>query len=128
MNEIEAEPYLLETSLAVNLIRAGQVAPAGACISVLTLAELNNGAAKSRNPKKERERINHSVGFAKIITISEQTATIYSEKWRELDVRGAHIKIHDLWNAALAIELGIALHGCDHHFERVSHLKYVHIK
>jgi predicted nucleic acid-binding protein len=128
VSESPAQPYLLETSVAVKLIRAGLVAAPGACISEFTLTELNVGAAKQRNPDVEQKRISRSVGFARIIKMTERTMAIYTEIWIELEKKGQLFKVHhDLWNAALAIELGIPLHGCDRHFERISQLKYVHI-
>ena len=46
MSEPVIQSYLLETSAAIKMIRAGVVAAPGVCISIITFAELNNGAAK----------------------------------------------------------------------------------
>jgi predicted nucleic acid-binding protein len=127
VSEPDPQSYLLETSVAVNLIRSGLVAAPGACVSEFTLTELRVGAAKHSSPELEEQRIQHSIGFARIIKMTERTVAIYAEIWIELEQQGQRIKVHDLWNAALAIELDIPLHGCDRHFERIPRLKYVHI-
>ena len=80
-----------------------------------------------RDPQLEQNRIKRCLGLAPIIKLSENTALIYTAKWIELENSGQQIGVHDLWNAALAIELDIPLHGCDRHFKRISGLKYVHV-
>ena len=127
MSSGESWRRLLDTSAVIKLMREQLAAPPHTCVSVITHGELRAGAIKSRDPERELQRIDSTLAGTRLLAPTAATIAVYAEIWLELELKGRRINANDLWNAALAIEHDLELHGLDQHFEHISRLRYVRV-
>lgn len=108
-------------------MREQRAAPPNTCVSVITRGELRGGAIKSREPERELKRIELTLAGTRLLAPTAATIAVYADIWLELELKGRRINANDLWNAALAIEHDLELHGRDQHFGHISKLRYVRV-
>jgi tRNA(fMet)-specific endonuclease VapC len=93
-------------------------------ISSITLAELEYGAAKSAQPKKNREALEEFVSPLDIATFDRDAAEAYGRIRAVLERKGLPIGAMDMLIAAHALSLGVNLvTNNETEFQRVSGLR-----
>jgi tRNA(fMet)-specific endonuclease VapC len=93
-------------------------------ISSITLAELEYGAAKSAQPKKNREALEEFVSPLDIATFDRDAAEAYGRIRAALERKGLPIGAMDMLIAAHALNLGVNLvTNNETEFRRVSGLR-----
>jgi len=109
---------MLDTNICIYIIkrkpqsvlqrfRAFQVGDIG--ISAITLAELEYGAAKSAQLRKNRETLKQFVSTLDVAAFDSQATEVYGDIRAELERRGRPIGAMDLLIAAHALSLGVRL-------------------
>ncbi len=78
-------------------------------ISVITLAELEYGASKSREPARNREALEQFVSPLEIAAFNRQATIAYGQTRALLEKRGRPIGSMDLLIAAHALSLNVRL-------------------
>ena len=110
--------YLLDTNICIYIAnehpksvrarfertKSGEVG-----ISVVTLAELAFGAAKSGRPELNRRRIEVFRSQLTVLDLTSEVAQIYGALRAELERRGTLIGPHDLLIAAQALQEKLVL-------------------
>ena len=92
-------------------------------VSLVTIGELEFGAAKSARPDWNRARIATSLAPFRRITIDDTTARTYGEVEAALRKKGRPIPSNDVWIAAIALQHTLSLVTRDGHFAEVAGLK-----
>lgn len=128
MNLAPAEPHLLDSSAVIHLVRSGRVAAPGAFVGFATLAELEVGIVRAADSRREQERVIAALGASPTLFPTKKTVRRYGETMAYLQRTGQTIPHNDVWNAALALEHGVALLGDDEHFRRVPGLRYLPVR
>ena len=109
---------MLDTNICIYIINARPVSvierfkgsAAGEIgISVVTLAELEYGAAKSSQPKRNREALRQFLMPLEVAIFDSAAALAYGGTRSPLEKRGAPIGAMDLLIAAHAISLEVTL-------------------
>ena len=78
-------------------------------ISVITLAELQYGASKSSQPKRNHEALQQFVSPLLVADFDRRASGVYAELRPKLERRGRPIGAMDLLIAAHALSLGVPL-------------------
>ena len=78
-------------------------------ISVITLAELEYGAEKSAQPRRNREALKQFILPLEVAAFDAEATTAYGRARTALERRGTPIGAMDLLIAAHAISLGVTL-------------------
>jgi tRNA(fMet)-specific endonuclease VapC len=109
---------MLDTSICMYLIKRRPQSlldrfrsfPVGAIgISVITLAELQYGACKSSQPKKNREALEQFLSPLEVAALDRQATVAYGTVRAALERKGRPIGAMDLLIAAHALSLGVRL-------------------
>ncbi len=94
-------------------------------ITFVTLAELDLGFLKARNPLAAFQRGMEVLRGVPMLHGSGRTPAFYAGVYLDLEQRGTMIPVNDIWIAALAIEAGLPLLARDEHFSRVRNLSVI---
>lgn len=108
---------MLDTNIAIYVIKrrplevlatfnakAGQM-----CVSSITLAELNHGAEKSRQPEHNQRQVDDFVSRLEVLEYGGGAAAHYGDIRAELERRGLIIGVNDLHIAGHARSEGLVL-------------------
>jgi tRNA(fMet)-specific endonuclease VapC len=130
---VNAPRLLLDTDICIyvarhrpeSVISRFQRLHAGeAVISVVTLGELQFGAALSRNPAQARAAIEEFIAAIPAVSLPEAAAEHYGVLRAQLEQRGQPIGGNDLWIAAHARAAELVLvTSNDKEFRRIPELK-----
>jgi tRNA(fMet)-specific endonuclease VapC len=109
--------YMLDTNLCIRVLRDRPPglrerfnAEAGAlCVSVVTLAELMYGAAKSNRPEAMRQDVERLMARLEALPFDAAAAAHYGDIRADLERRGAVIGPYDLMIAGHARSLGLTV-------------------
>jgi len=125
--------YLLDTNLCIALIRRTSegaerrlVAQAvtDVAISALTVAELEYGVARSRQPRLDADRLERFLQPLQIVGFDDGAAAAYGPARAALEKEGVMIGPIDMLLAAQALSLGVTLvTNNTQEFRRVKGLK-----
>ena len=125
--------FLLDTNICIYIIKNKppqvlakfeQIDPSFLGISIITLAELEYGAAKSSNPRKNYQIIEDFVRYLDIFDWDRQVSRIYGEIRADLRKKGTPIGLLDTQIAAHCLSLDrILVTNNVREFERVPGLK-----
>lgn len=121
--------YLLDTNVCIRYIngrspnvrnKLASVPRANVCVSIITVAELYYGSAKSQSPQKSRQKQQEFLQPIQTVLFDEQAAVLYGEVRSHLSRQGTPIGANDLLIAstALAHQLTLITHNV-REFERV---------
>ena len=110
--------YLLDSNICIAMIR-GRSAPVVAKlrrhrigsvgISTITLAELQYGVAKSRDPERNAVALAHVVAPLEVMPFDDRASASYGELRADLERAGTPIGPLDTLIAAHALALGVTL-------------------
>lgn len=123
--------YLLDTNILIDHIRGKReikidVLEEGCTVSIITLAELYYGAAKSNDPKKTFTIVRKlllDLGL-QVRTLDEETVFEFGKIKAELEVKGTRLEDFDLLIAATAKAENLILVTKNlRHFKRITGLK-----
>ena len=122
---------LLDTDTCIGLLKAvpSVVEKWTACnercaVFLMSFGELCYGAAKSRNPEAERERVWRLVNVLDSVGISRAEMMRFGQIKAELEAAGKRIDDADVIIAATAIENDMTLvTGNTKHFDRIDGLR-----
>ena len=125
--------FMLDTNICIYIINEKPPSVVGRFrsfaigdigISAITLAELEYGAAKSTQPKRNREALEQFISPLEVGAFDAKATNAYGRIRTTLEKRGTPIGAMDLLIAAHAITLGATLiTNNKREFERVSGLK-----
>jgi tRNA(fMet)-specific endonuclease VapC len=125
--------FLLDTNICIYIIKNKppqvlakfeQIDPSVLGISIITLAELEYGAAKSSNPRKNYQIIEDFVRYLDVFDWDRQVSRIYGEIRADLRKKGTPIGLLDTQIAAHCLSLDrILVTNNVREFERVPGLK-----
>jgi tRNA(fMet)-specific endonuclease VapC len=87
------------------------------------LGELYYGAYRSTRPEKHLAQIKRFLAAVEVLTPDKETSVLYGKIATALSLAGTPIPQNDIWIAALALQTGLPLATCDHHFDHVSGLR-----
>lgn len=88
-------------------------------IPVIVIGEFRNGIAQSRHQSEYESWMDTHLPDFLILSITEETASVYSDLRVELKRRGRPIPANDAWIAALALQHRLAVLSRDTHFDSV---------
>ena len=103
--------YLLDTNICIHLINMRPASvldairskhPDEISISSITIAELNYGAERSRNPHQNRIAILEFLIPFSLLDFDQRAASSYGKIWKELESKGTPIGPMDLLLASQA--------------------------
>jgi tRNA(fMet)-specific endonuclease VapC len=124
--------FLLDTNICIYIIKQKppsvlakfeQIDGGALGISIITLAELEYGAAKSSNPEKNYQVIEDFVRYLDIFNWDHQASRIYAETRANLEKKGTPIGLLDTQIAAHCLSLNrILVTNNEREFLRVSGL------
>lgn len=124
---------MLDTNICIYLIKQRPQAvlqrfrffPVGDIgISAITLAELEYGAAKSTQPRKNRDALEALISPVVVAPFDRQATEVYGRIRAALEKRGRPIGAMDLLIAAHALSLGVRLvTNNEREFKRVPGLR-----
>jgi tRNA(fMet)-specific endonuclease VapC len=110
--------FLLDTNICIYVIkqkpssvkqRLQAIDPSDVGISIVTLAELEYGAAKSQNPERNQQILTTFCAPFEIVGLSEEDARILGNIRADLERRGQPIGSYDLLIAAQALSRSLTL-------------------
>ncbi len=95
--------------------------------SPAVFAELTSGFGLGRRGKQNYEELQEFLDRPKVLflTINAQTAEEYAKIFLGLKAKGTPIPINDMWIAAMAKQLEMAVFTYDAHFSKIEGLKIV---
>ncbi|MFO1465018.1 MAG: type II toxin-antitoxin system VapC family toxin [Steroidobacteraceae bacterium] len=88
-------------------------------IPVIVIGEFRYGIAQSRHQSEYESWLDTHLPDFLILSITEETASVYSDLRVELKRRGRPIPANDAWIAALALQHRLAVLSRDTHFDSV---------
>ncbi|MGA1411034.1 MAG: type II toxin-antitoxin system tRNA(fMet)-specific endonuclease VapC [Prochlorotrichaceae cyanobacterium] len=125
--------FLLDTNICIYIIKEKprqvlekfeQIDPSALGISVITLAELEYGAAKSANPSKNYQVIEDFVTYLDVFNWDVRVSRIYAEVRADLEQKGTPIGLLDTQIAAHCLSLDrVLVTNNGREFERIPDLK-----
>ena len=125
--------YLLDTNLCIALIRRSSLvaerrvteqAVTDVAISAITVAELEFGVARSKQPKLNREKLDQFLQPLQVLAFDDNAGAAYGPARARLEARGEMIGPLDMLLAAQALGLGLTLVTNNvREFERVEGLQ-----
>lgn len=110
--------FLLDTNICIYIIKEKPISvkrrfqtvnTSDIGISIVTLAELEYGAAKSQNPPRNRETLITFCDPFEIVGLNGEDARIFGNIRADLEKRGEPIGSYDLLIAAQALNRGLTL-------------------
>ena len=110
--------FLLDTNICIYVIKQKPISvkqrlqainSSDIGISIVTLAELEYGAAKSQNPERNRQILTTFCAPFEIVGLSEEDARILGNIRADLERRGQPIGSYDLLIAAQALSRNLTL-------------------
>ncbi|MDJ1173562.1 type II toxin-antitoxin system tRNA(fMet)-specific endonuclease VapC [Roseofilum capinflatum] len=110
--------FLLDTNICIYAIkqkplivkeRLQKVNTGDVGISIITLAELEYGAAKSQNPQRNRETLTRFCSPFQIVDFCPEDAQKFGQIRATLEQQGEPIGSYDLLIAAQAVNRGVTL-------------------
>ena len=124
---------MLDTDICIYTIKRKPVSvskrlemlqPGAVVMSVITFAQLINGAKKSRYVEENVRRLNALSELIEVIPFDKNAAMAYGDVRSDLEKRGLIIGGNDLLIAAHALSLGLTLvTNNDREFSRVNGLR-----
>jgi predicted nucleic acid-binding protein len=122
--------FLADTSAIVLLLRRNpevqrRVEGKSIAVTFVTIAELNLGILKARDPIAALQRCTEVLASLQVFHGSGRTPMLYAHIYHDLEGRGQMIPINDIWIAAIALETGLPILARDEHFSRVTGLSVV---
>jgi tRNA(fMet)-specific endonuclease VapC len=123
--------YLVDTDWAIDYLdgsppivsRLTALRPAGLAVSVITVAELLDGAYSSRDPTEEEAGIVDFLRGVEMLLVTEATGRIFAQQRSKLRKQGRAVGDLDLLIAATCLEHGLTLLTNNRrHFEMVDGL------
>jgi len=106
--------FLLDTNICIYIIkkkppavlaRFEQIDPSTLGISIVTLAELEYGAAKSSNPRKNYQVVEDFVRYLDVFSWDRPVSRIYAEIRADFNKKGTPIGLLDTQIAAHCLSL-----------------------
>lgn len=110
--------YLLDTDICIYILnerddhlmeRFRSVRPIDVAVSAVTLAELDYGAARSKRPEKNRERVRALLFPLTILAFDEAAAGVYGDLRAATTKKGRTVGAMDLLIAATAKAHGLTI-------------------
>lgn len=110
--------YMLDTNMCIYAIKnkpeqvlckIKKAYASGLCISAVTLAELEYGAAKSQNPEKNRAAILRLLSLFEVLPFDDFAAVEYGKIRAYLEKKGTPIGPLDMLIAAHARAVGLTV-------------------
>jgi tRNA(fMet)-specific endonuclease VapC len=118
--------YLADTSVIVDLLRRGEVAPipkeAEILICAIVLGELYYGALISARPQEQIARLEQFFSQYQVLQTNLEVVRFYAQIKSELKQQGKMIPENDLWIAAFAKAYEVPLLTTDLHFKSVEEI------
>ncbi|XGB40202.1 MAG: type II toxin-antitoxin system VapC family toxin [Cyanobacteria bacterium LVE1205-1] len=125
--------FLLDTNICIYIIKEKprqvlekfeQIDPSALGISVITLAKLVYGAAKSTNPSKNYQVIEDFVTYLDVFNWDVRVSRIYGEVRADLEQKGTPMGLLDTQIAAHCLSLDrVLVTNNGQEFERIPDLK-----
>jgi len=125
--------FLLDTNICIYIIKEKprqvlekfeQIDPSAVGISVITLAELEYGAAKSANPQTNYQVIEDFVTYLDVFNWDVRVSRIYGEVRADLEQKGTPMGLLDTQIAAHCLSLDrVLVTNNGREFERIPDLK-----
>jgi tRNA(fMet)-specific endonuclease VapC len=125
--------FMLDTNICIYIIkrrpqsvlrRFSTISVGDIGISIITFAELEYGAAKSAQPKRNRDALEEFLSPLEVLDFDKQAAEAYGRIRSALEKKGQIIGAMDLLIAAHAISLGTGLvTNNEREFKRVPGLR-----
>jgi tRNA(fMet)-specific endonuclease VapC len=109
---------MLDTNICIYLIKKQPASvlerfidfPVGEIgISIVTLAELEYGASKSRHPSRNRAALDQFIAPLEVAEFDRQAAVVYGRLRATMETKGTVVSAMDLLIAAHAVSLGARL-------------------
>lgn len=127
-----AHPYMLDTNAASTLIR-GRVSQElqnllmehGACVSVITEAELRFGVRRRPDATRLAKAVEAFLQDTPVLPWTSSTAHTYAELRTRMETQGIGLSAMDLLIAAHALAAGCALLSADRAFTQVPGLHVI---
>ena len=91
-------------------------------ITLISIGELEFGAAKSVRVEANRQRLASALAPFRRVALDDSTPRIYGDLQTALRRKGRPIPTNDIWIAALALQHGLPLLTRDAHFKEVDGL------
>ncbi|WP_254173276.1 type II toxin-antitoxin system tRNA(fMet)-specific endonuclease VapC [Planktothrix pseudagardhii] len=110
--------YLLDTNICIYIIKQKPISvkqrfevinSSDIGISIITLGELEYGAAKSQNPSRNRKTLAIFCAPFEIVGLNQEDAQIFGNIRADLESRGQPIGSYDLLIAAQALSRGLTV-------------------
>ncbi|CAD5928677.1 type II toxin-antitoxin system tRNA(fMet)-specific endonuclease VapC [Planktothrix agardhii] len=110
--------YLLDTNICIYIIKQKPISVkqrfqsfdiSDMRISIVTLGELEYGAAKSQNPSRNRQTLAIFCAPFEIVGLNPEDARIFGNIRADLEKRGQPIGSYDLLIAAQALSRGLTV-------------------
>lgn len=109
--------YMLDTNVCIRVLRDRPASARvrfnaeadGLCISIITLAELLYGAAKSARPPETRREVEGFASRLDVVDFGPNAAGHFGDVRADLERRGQIIGAYDLLIAAHARSLGLVV-------------------
>lgn len=128
----ELQTYLLDTDVCVEILRGNRLVVARRARTIgrfttswMTAAELQYGAAKSRNPEHNRAKLAELLGGLGILPATPESCLVFGEIKARLERHGHRLPDADLLIAATAIAHdAILLTGNVRHFSRIPEVRW----
>ena len=122
--------FIADTSAIIRLLRRdslveGKVRGKNFAVTFVTIAELDLGILKGRDPFAAVERCAEALAGVQVIHGSGQTPLFYARIYHDLEQRGQMIPVNDIWIAAIALETGLPVLARDEHFSLVKGLSVI---
>lgn len=94
----------------------------GPVVSLITIGELEFGAAKSARAEQNRDRLARALFQFRRLSIDDATPRFYGDLQAALRRKGKPIPVNDVWIAAIALQHKLPLLTRDAHFREVDGL------
>jgi len=122
--------FIADTSAVIRLLRRdslveGKVRGKNFAVTFVTVAELDLGILKARDPFAAVERCAEVLAGDQVFHGSGRTPMFYARTYHDLERRGQMIPVNDIWIAAIAVETGLPVLARDLHFARVQGLSVI---
>ena len=95
-------------------------------INTVVLAELYSGFKGGSKEEKNKYELNQFLDKPRVelVQIDDITAEFYAQIYWNLRKKGSPIPTNDIWIAASAMQMGLALYSLDIHFQLVEGLLF----
>lgn len=119
---------MLDTSIILHVFKQNKAIAARLdtfaeiFVCPVVIGELRYGAFLSADITRHSKQIDDFLTGCKIISIDNDTATVYGKLRANLKKQGNPIPENDIWIAACAIRLNLPLFTTDKHFEKLEGL------